>query len=72
MAVIWIICAVVIWYIYHSLFSVVYFKGGCLTEFIVIAMVSAFVAAAIATFWYITIPVLLIVLYIAIKAKKSK
>ena len=71
MAVVWIICALVIWYIYHSIFDVVYFKGGCFKEFIVIGMISAFAAAAVVTFWYVAIPVLLIALYVAVKAKKK-
>lgn len=69
--VLWVISCVVIWYIYHSTFSVMYFKGGCLSEIIGIAIVGAVVTELIMSYWIIAIPVIIIVLVYAMSKNKK-
>ena len=59
----WGISCVVIWYIYHSIFSVMYFKGGCLSEIIGIAIIGAIVTALIMSYWFIAVPVICFLIY---------
>lgn len=59
----WGIICVVIWYIYHSIFSVMYFKGGCLSEIIGIAIIGAIVTALIMSYWFIAVPVICFFIY---------
>ncbi len=59
----WGISCVVIWYIYHSIFSVMYFKGGCLGEIIGIAIIGAIVTALIMSYWFIAFPVICFLIY---------
>lgn len=71
LGILWAVVGVAIWWIYHSLFTTVYFSlsDGCLTELIVIGVISAVVTVLIVGYWYITVPVLVIALIIAILKK---
>ena len=61
--VLWAISCIVVWYIYHSIFSVMYFKGGCLSEIIGVAIVGTIITVLIASYWFIAIPVVIVLLY---------
>jgi len=65
-----IVCAIIVWVIYHNIFDVYYFgASGCLKE-IIICLFGGFVLAAIfIKFWYIG--VLILVIAIAIWLYKS-
>ena len=71
-AILWIICSLAGWYIYHSLFTTIYFDlaNGCLKELIVFGFIGGIWAALIVAFWYISIP-LAILIIIAFTKKKS-
>lgn len=70
-AILWIICALAVWVLYHKIFNVIYFDfaGGCLKEIVICAVIGAILAGAIAMFWYISIPIAIIVLIIFFKKK---
>lgn len=68
--VLWAISCIVVWYIYHSIFSIMYFKGGCLSEIIGIAIVGTIITALIMSYWFIAIPVIGFLVYAMSKNKK--
>ena len=70
--ILWIACSAASFYIYHKLFDVIYLNltDGCLKEIIGCAIVGAIIAALIVKFWYVSIP-LVILLIIAFTKKKS-
>lgn len=69
---IWFACSVALLYIYHKLFSVIYFNlaSGCLKEIIVCGILGAILTGLIMAYWYIAIP-LVILLLIAFTKKNS-
>jgi hypothetical protein len=68
--ILWFLCSIAVWIIYHKLFNVMYFDlfNGCLTEFITSGFLGAIIAAMIIRFWWVTI-VIFILLGIAISKK---
>ena len=67
--ILWLICSIVIWVLYHKLFDVIYFdfSSGCLKELIICAFLGAILAAGIIYFWYISIPIAIIIALIVYK-----
>lgn len=70
LGIVWLLCSIAVYVIYHKLFAVVYFDfaNGCLKEIIVCAILGGILAALICAFWYISIPV--IILFIVAICKK--
>ena len=70
--ILWIVCSLAVWYIFHQLFDVFYFSiaDGCLKECLVCAFVGAILTALIVTFWYISIPLVILVI-VAIAKRNS-
>lgn len=56
---VWILCSLALWYIYHKLFVVYYtdVAMGCGKEFVVSGFFGVILAAIIFAYWYISIPV---------------
>ncbi|MBQ7343597.1 MAG: hypothetical protein IJW53_02395 [Clostridia bacterium] len=71
LAVLWVVCSVALWWLYHKLFDVVYFSlaDGLFKEIIVCGLLGGILAACLVYFWYITIPLVII---IAIIVKKRR
>ena len=70
-AIVWILCTVGIEIIYHKIFNVIYIGGGALVkEITVCALIGAALAALICAYWFISIPVAILVI-IAICKKNS-
>lgn len=69
--IIWLICSLAVWVIYHKLFNVWYFDfaGGCFKELITCGFIGAILAAIIVAFWFISIPIVIIFLIIFFKKK---
>ena len=67
--ILWLICSVAVFVIYHTIFDVVYFDlgNGCLKEIVISAIVGAILAGAIYLYWYIAIPLIILVIYIIYK-----
>ena len=63
------ICSIVVWVLYHKLFDVIYFNvaSGCLKEILICFFIGALLAYGIITFWYITVPIAIIVCVIIYK-----
>ena len=55
--ILWFICSLAVWVIYHRLFSIWYFDlfNGCLKEIITAGVIGAVLAAIIIRFWFIAI-----------------
>ena len=70
--VVWFVCSAALFYIYHKLFNVIYFDlaSGCLKEIIVCGILGAILAVVIMAYWYISIP-LGILLVVAFTKKNS-
>lgn len=64
-----IVCAVFVWITYHKIFKVVYFdfSRGCITEIIVSLVGGIIVAYLIMNYWFISIPVILFLIYGMVK-----
>ena len=72
MDLIFVICVIVVWILYHSLFQVTYFDlgRGCLWE-LMGSVVGGFVLFYLITnFWYIAVIVLVIVAGLFLMSKK--
>lgn len=69
MTIIFIICWIVVFVIYHQIFDVIYFKGGCLSEIIGVSIVAAILSALVVQFWFISIPVIIFAIYALLKGK---
>lgn len=69
MTVIFIICWIVVFVIYHQIFDVIYFKGGCLSEIIGVSIVAAILSALIVQFWFVSVPLVGIAIYALSKGK---
>lgn len=69
--VLWFVCSLAVWVIYHKLFNVMYFDlfNGCLKEFITAGFFGAIIAAIIIRFWFVAI-VIVVLLGIAISKKR--
>ena len=67
LGLLWFICSAAVWLIYHSLFDVVYFKGGCFGELFWVAVIGALIAGLIKAYWFIALPVIALVVYSFIK-----
>jgi hypothetical protein len=61
--ILWILCSMSAWVIYHKLFNVLYFDffNGCVKEIITSGVVGAVLAAIIIRFWYIAIIIIILV-----------
>ena len=70
--VLWFACSATLFYLYHKLFDVIYFSlaDGCFKEIVICGFLGAILTGLIISFWYISIPVV-ILLIIAIAKKKS-
>lgn len=67
----WIICSLLVWWLYHRIFSVVYFTGkAILGELIIMAIMGFILLTIIVMFWYIAIPIIIILVIIAITKKQ--
>ena len=66
-----IVCSFAVWYIYHKIFDVIYFDlmSGCLKEILVSLIVGSILAVLIISFWYISIP--LVILFIIALVKRN-
>lgn len=65
-----VVCPILVWFIYHSLFDVVYFHSdGCLKEIALCFIGGVLLESAILYLWYISIPILIIILIVAIRKK---
>ncbi len=71
MIILTVVYAVVGLIIYHKLFSVIYFGlgNGCLKEIAVALFIGMALAALTMAFWYISIPVIALVLFAIFKKK---
>ena len=69
LGIVWLICTIAVWVLYHKLFDVIYFDfaHGCLKEIVVCAVIGAILAATMAAYWYITIPIVIIISIIIYK-----
>lgn len=63
LGLLWLICSIAVWWIYHSIFDVVYFKGGCFGEVFWVAVIGALIAGLIKTYWFISLPLIVLVIY---------
>ena len=73
-----IVCVIVVWVLYHKIFDVVYFDlgRGCIAEIFGCVLGGAVLAAIIMAagswllaHWYITVPVIVAIIVIAVKVK---
>lgn len=73
MEILTIICTVIVWVLYHKVFTVYYFSlgQGLLKEFICCLIGGAILASLIVAYWYITVPVLLLIGYGMMKKIKN-
>lgn len=67
-----IICAIFVWTIYHKIFSVLYIDlgRGLIKEVIISLSGGAVIAYLIMNFWFVAIPLIILVLYVALKKKR--
>lgn len=72
-AIIAIIIALILWWLYHKVFQVVYFNAGkgCLFEILTCLLIGTALAAIIMKYWIFSIPVILIIIAIVMKQKKN-
>ena len=70
--VLWFICSLAVWLIYHRLFTVYYLNltNGCIKEFVVSGFIGVWIALLILKFWYVSI-ILIILVLIALFKKNS-
>lgn len=63
--ILFIISSVFVWIGYHKIFNVIYFdfSRGCLIEIIISCIGGVIITFLIMHFWYISIPVILLLLY---------
>ncbi len=71
--ILWFVCSAAVFYLYHTLFDVIYFDlgNGCLKEIIVCGIIGGVLAALIFYFWYIAIPLALLVIFAIIKKHRK-
>ena len=69
--ILWLICSVAIWVLYHKLFDVIYFdfSHGCLKELIICAIGGAILTGGIIAFWYIANPIVIIIISVILYKK---
>lgn len=65
----WIACSIVCWVLYHKLFTVYYTNlgMGLVGEFISCFLIGGVITALLATFWFITIPVIVLIIFFMYK-----
>lgn len=70
LGIIWAICTIAVWVIYHKIFNVIYFDlaNGCLKEVIICILFGALLTGLVVAFWYISIPIA--ILFVVILFKK--
>ena len=73
LGILWFVCSAAVYYLYHTLFNVIYFDfaNGCLKELIACGLIGAILAGLIFYFWYISIPLALLVIFAVIKKKRQ-
>ncbi len=70
--IVWILLSICAWYIYHSIFNVIYFSGkGCVTEIFFCGVVGMFLALFVFANPYLSIPLVIILLLISYKKSKK-
>lgn len=64
----WIVCSILCWWLYHKLFNIYYFNVGSalLSEFIGAGFCGALLMMVLISFWYITVPVMILLVLAAI------
>lgn len=69
--ILWIVCSLALWFIYHRLFAVLYFNlfNGCLKEIVTAGVLGAVFAWLIMRFWYISI--IIVILFIVALVKRN-
>ena len=57
--IIWAVCSLSVWVIYHKLFDVMYLDlfHGCFKEIVVSGVIGAVLTALVIRFWYVSIVV---------------
>lgn len=66
-----IICAIFVWIAYHKIFSVIYFDlgRGLIKEGLISLFGGVVVAYLIMNFWFIAVPLIILILYGILKKK---
>ena len=71
-AILIIVCSLVVWILYHKMFDVIYFDfaNGCFKEILICCIIGTVLAFGIMTFWYVTIPLAIVILIMLYKRNK--
>ena len=63
--ILWIICGLAVWILYHQLFNVVYFDlmNGCFKEFLAAGTLGAILAVIITQYWIVAVLVIVLIVF---------
>lgn len=70
--ILYVVCVIVVWVLYHKLFHVYYFNlgRGLLMELMGCAVAGAFLCILVVKFWYIVLLIVGVIVFAAVSKKR--